>query len=653
MCKPVDKGCFPVAYTLPLSGIPGAAAGISLLIIITAGFILLPVSCFFTGCENPAVTGYMSPQEFTPLDKSQPFPPWFDIDNRGPRPAHFWGYRLPGPGVCLNELMASNRSSLVDDHARYPDWIELYNYSRETVFLKGYGLSDRPDLPLLWRFPDILLLPGDYLVVFASGQDNAAHENLYVHTNFRLNAENETLVLSDPTGHILDQMTISKHKPDVSYARKPDHPGEWGFCPGGTPGYKNDRDAYQQEKARKDPSPFSLSSSASRDLAPSRDKTIPLHHMPVLFLDTDPGNLWDPMTGILAPANREKTIEIPVHIDFFEPGGEAGFSLDAGMRLFGHSSRLLPQKPFYLITRKEYGNKTITYRIFPDKDTCIFRSILLRNGGEDGRYSRIRDSVTSTLARELGIDAQASRPVVVYINGEYWGQYFLRDKIDEYFLAYHHHLPSPAAIDLIEGNGNVKSGNSAAFEELNTFLLSHDPQDPVVYKQIQTMIDIDNLINYELSQIYFANTDMGNIRCWKERAPRGQWRWILFDTDWSFFSVQRDAFTHNLDPGGRGYKHYFSTLVITSLLKNETFKTQFIQQCLHLLETTFSPGHVCAVINRREEAIKDEIPAHSDRWGSSPREWERQVERLREFTRARPGYVRNHLLRYFHLDEGR
>ncbi|MBN2536486.1 MAG: CotH kinase family protein [Spirochaetales bacterium] len=628
------------------------------------------------------------------------------------------------PGVYLNEIMASNKETMIDDNGEFPDWIELYNSSDKIVSLKDFGLSDDPTRPLKWVFPDVVILPGQYLVVFASGSINE-EENIYLHTSFKLNTRVDLLFFCNPDGFILDSVEINGLEPDSSLGRSMENPGEWIYLPGPTPGYKNDWEDYrhnetldriapllasglpqgipalyweQTETVRfshkggyfTGPQYVEMNGNADKILYTldgsmpdenSRTYTSPLliekttvvrargmnrgtlldkvttctflfnktHDLPVISLVTDPENLWDPRSGILAPDNIEKKIEQPVHVEFFENNGQPGFRLDAGIRLYGHSSRLLPQRPFYILTRKRYGRKTIKYIIFPDKDTRIFKSILLRNGGEDGYYSRIRDTVTSTLIRELGVDAQATRPVVVYINGEYRGQYNLRDKIDEYFLAYHHHIPNPFSIDLIEGNGNVMAGTCTVYNNIKQYISSHDVRDPEVYEYIKTQVDIDNLINYELAQIYFANTDMGNIRCWRECSPRGKWRWILFDTDWSLFVVERNAFRWNLDPEGRGYVKYFSTLIITNLLKNKEFKTKFINQCIHLLNTTFSSAHVIEIIERIAGSIKSEMPAHCERWQVSIEEWERQVEMVREFARKRPFYVLEHLKSYFGL----
>ncbi|MBN1696002.1 MAG: CotH kinase family protein [Spirochaetales bacterium] len=760
------------------------------------------------------------------------------------------------PSVTISEVMASNRTTLIDDRGEFSDWIELHNSSDHYIYLKNYGLSDDIDSLSKWRFGDVALLPGQYLVVFASGAAGETGDRTFLHTNFKLNAGKESLFLSDPNGFIVDRISIKDLSDDMSCGRdetgwpgvsvytaptpggknspgpldggetgnatgcyglyisevipsgcddkkdedgevsdiieihnknsfsvnlrgyflsdNPQHPNKWAFpevmlqpdmylfvfasgknrhdrylhtgfklgsdedellfvhetagiidsipiLPGSfnmsygrstndrklvfflnpTPGRPNS-DGYSEvtgevefslkggfysgpqhvaisgppdhiyytldgsvpgRSSHRYTSPLLIDTTTilrargfSEGCAPGKTATASFffgtgHDLPVLSLVTDPSNLWDTRTGLLVKEHLGKRWERPVHIEFFETDGKTGFNLEAGMRLFGHSSRYLPQTPFYLLTRKRYGERTIRYRLFPDKDIRIFKSILLRNGGEDGVNSRIRDAVTSTLVRELGIDAQASRPVVLYINGGYWGQYFIRDKIDEYFLAYHHDIGNPSGIDLVEGRNRVIAGNADAYQSLFSYVASHNVRQRDVCDYIGSRIDFDNLITYEIAQIYFANTDMGNIRFWRERAPWGKWRWILFDTDWTFYVYERDSFSRNFDPAGRGYKNFFPTLFITTLLTNDGFTQRFKKRFNRLMKTTFSRDHVCSVIEAKAGAIESEMPAHCRRWNMSIDEWRKHVEYLKKFAAERPSYVYEHFRDYFNMTQ--
>lgn len=76
------------------------------------------------------------------------------------------------PTVRINEIMSSNGATIADDDGELEDWIELYNYGDEVVDLSGWGLSDNPNNPFKWTFPEgTMIAPGEYKLVWASGQD--------------------------------------------------------------------------------------------------------------------------------------------------------------------------------------------------------------------------------------------------------------------------------------------------------------------------------------------------------------------------------------------------------------------------------------------------------------------------------------------------
>lgn len=137
----------------------------------------------------------------------------------------------------LNEMMASNRSILVDKDGEYVDWIELYNNGSETIDLSQYALSDDPSRPIQWRFPaGASIAPGGYYLVYASGKNIADPDA--PHTNFSLRAEGETVLLSDLLGHTLDQTSYDNLKDDTVWARRMDF-SPWLASDTPTPGAAN------------------------------------------------------------------------------------------------------------------------------------------------------------------------------------------------------------------------------------------------------------------------------------------------------------------------------------------------------------------------------------------------------------------------------
>lgn len=124
---------------------------------------------------------------------------------------------MANPPAVISELMADNRKTLTDASGNAPDWIEIQNVSNGELNLVGWALSDDPEDPGKFRFPQRILNPGEVLLVYASGQSVGAAGEL--HAPFRLNAEGETVTLYAPDGQIADRVSFELLKPDQALTR--------------------------------------------------------------------------------------------------------------------------------------------------------------------------------------------------------------------------------------------------------------------------------------------------------------------------------------------------------------------------------------------------------------------------------------------------
>lgn len=150
-----------------------------------------------------------------------------------------------GASPVLNEFMASNGSTIADEDGDYEDWIELHNPTRTAIALQGYALSDDPERPFRWIFPNVHLAPGAHLIVWASGKDRANPQHP-LHTNFRISAAGEPLLLTQPDGVLVDAVDPVHLPRDVSLGRQPDGTGDWHYFDEPTPGDPNLSIAYGQ-----------------------------------------------------------------------------------------------------------------------------------------------------------------------------------------------------------------------------------------------------------------------------------------------------------------------------------------------------------------------------------------------------------------------
>ena len=172
-------------------------------------------------------------------------------------------------------------------------------------------------------------------------------------------------------------------------------------------------------------------------------------------------------------------------------------------------------------------------------------------------------------------------------------------------------------------------------------------------------MEIDNFINYNITEVYVGNRDAGgNIRFWRPQTPDGRWRWILFDTDISFGISGKTSYKRNT-LNKMTIKHNeawpdpaWSTLIIRNLLENDSIKNVYINRFADHLNTLFSAKTVNFKIDSIQNMLKDEMPYHFQKWRSSNIErWERNVQKMKDYASNRPYYVRLHLMDRFDLSD--
>jgi len=126
--------------------------------------------------------------------------------------------------IVINELMASNSTTAVDNAGEYDDWIELYNNSANPVDISGYYLTDNIVNLDKWQFPaGTIMLPNSYLIVWA---DEDSSQGPF-HANFKLSASGEQLYLLNTVGELVDSISWGQQVTDMGFARVPNGYGNF------------------------------------------------------------------------------------------------------------------------------------------------------------------------------------------------------------------------------------------------------------------------------------------------------------------------------------------------------------------------------------------------------------------------------------------
>ena len=405
---------------------------------------------------------------------------------------------------------------------------------------------------------------------------------------------------------------------------------------------------------------------------------------PIVSIATTPENLFSPETGIYVAGNYGNYYqdwERPGHIEFFETNGTPAFFGEVGLHLHGNTTVTRPRKSLRIYARNPAGLSTFSHQIFPEKNTASFDTFLLRNSGNDWSQLLFRDALVSRLIAHTGVDRMASRPAVVFLDGEYWGIHNLRDRIDEGYYYHHYGLAQTefTQIEVASDNGSFPplpdKGSTNLVSDFTDILQKASSEgfdSSAEYAAISDRIDIDNYIDYNIHEIWCGNTDWpgNNTRIWRSvsanrslHAPSrhdGKWRWIIYDTDFglglnydyvpgywegALHNTLEHATTVN---GSLWANNPNATLLLRKLLENTNFRAAFINRFCDLLNTSLSATNAVAELEGMAALYSPGINEHVARW-RTPVDWSNEVSRVRTYLQQRPEALRGHLQAKFGL----
>jgi hypothetical protein len=388
--------------------------------------------------------------------------------------------------------------------------------------------------------------------------------------------------------------------------------------------------------------------------------------LPVFSLIADPENLWGSQ-GIID--HRYNDWEKLVHVEYFGENRNIEISQYAGIKI--HAPDYRAQQSFRLYARNSYGTEEFDYPFFTDKEIESYKRIIIRNAGNDGlqlggRNTHFRDIFTHTLYQERSDHnaMSSNRPVNVFLNGNYYGIYNLRERQDKYYIEDNF---GDTNIDFLERDANatntrrVVEGDWNHYNQMMDFIETYDLSIDSNYAYVKTQMDVDDYSEYYLFNIFVANSDWlsNNVRFWRPRIETAKWRWMLWDTE---YGMGRDPkYGHGraewntlvwaTNPGGGWPGTGDNTTLIRNLLENETFRNRFINRFTDLLNSSFRPEHTTNLIDILKANIAADAPRQIDRWGySTVEKWDNAVDSLKAYITRRHYYSFQHIIYKFELD---
>ena len=406
------------------------------------------------------------------------------------------------------------------------------------------------------------------------------------------------------------------------------------------------------------------------------------HALPVVTLVTDPDNLWNSKTGIYATGDQfdpdaasyadtlksatyyqakfatEEQVdtiwEKPAAFSLFDDNGKQVFTQNVGIRIAGSFGRGRAQKGFNVIARKEYGKGSMEYPFFENRPYTEYKAVVLRAGAQDQNRSKIRDELASGLLEgtDINILYQAYRPTVLYLNGEYWGVYFMKEKRNRFFVAQHENTENNVDLAIGKGFKQRSYGDNSDWVSLYEYATSHDLSSADAYNYVAERMDVDSFRDYMIAEIYNGNTDTYNFQYY--RLKGGKWKFIFYDFCWGFQNPGHETLAFRM---GKTPSDVCSAKLFAAMLQNKGWRDSFCRRFGELLNTAFAPERVSALIDELYGYVEPEIKREREKFNKDTfmgvkqpntnlgtyEGFQSEISKLKEFAQKRPEEIKRQL----------
>lgn len=597
-------------------------------------------------------------------------------------------------------------------------WVELYNSGTSAVNLSNYSIGDKNKASKAYNLPNKTIQPGEYVIVYCDKEKTGMHTsfrlesgkgcNVYLFSNGEVVDKIEELKKQPAPNIAYGRETDGSDKWGYMATPTPGKANCGKTCKDvlGSPVFS------KKGMVMKNGQPFSLElsvpeGSEGAEIRYTTDgseptRTSSMYQSPIsinkttvvkakLFLDgklsprataqsyiffprditlpvisitTDKKYLYDNKIGIYVDGtyqsgkkNYEFDWRRPVNIEFFfEPEQESQMNQLCETRIMGGATRGNKMKSLAVYANKRFGEKRFTYELFPEDRPGItdFKSIALRNAGNDFDYLFMRDAVIQrNTAQHCDIDFQAYRPAIVYFNGAYMGMLNIRERSNEDNI--YTNYDGLEDIDMFENWSELKEGSWDNYNAFKAFYAEHGH----TLAEYEQWMDTMEFLNLMLVNLFYNNRDFpgNNIVMWRPLAEDGRWRWIMKDTDFglglygvpSNYNSIKWIYDPNYDPNTSWANQYDHTRLFRRLMEDADFKREFIDRAAIYMGDWLNERGTRAVMDPMYDAIKYEYPHHRKLINEWWPNYNDEISAAQRWIAGRADYFYKHIADYYDL----
>ncbi len=345
----------------------------------------------------------------------------------------------------------------------------------------------------------------------------------------------------------------------------------------------------------------------------------------------------------------------PVNYELFETmGEESKLNQLCETRVTGGATRSFALKSMGFYANKRFGEKRFSYEFFPDQrpGSTDFKSVMMRNAGNDFDYLYMRDAVIQRImAENVDIDWQAWRPAIFFLNGQYKGILNIRERSNEDNI--YTNYDGLEDIDMVENWNELKEGDYDEWQAFVDFYQAHGHS----YEEYDKIMDVREFMNVMILNLFFCNLDFpgNNIVWWKPQAEGGRWRVIVKDTDFGLglygrsvsYNTIKWLYDPNYDKENAWANRYEHTRLFRRLMEDERFSREFIDRCAIYMGDFMNFDRTWEIWEPMYNLIRNEYPIHRKLYNEWWPNYNNELANAKTWLKNRPTYFYKHINDYY------